>query len=183
VAPAGVVAPTLAYSRAEFAAEMAGTVTVPAAAFEAHLEAVLAALRRAGFAQLCLVNAHIEPAHLDSLRAVCAASGAALPDMTERRWRHRLSAEAHGIDGHAGAYETALVLCVRPELVATPLPPPVSANLGAAIRSGARTFADAGSAAGYFGTPERATRQLGERIYAVLTEMVVTVCRETFAAT
>jgi creatinine amidohydrolase len=173
-----VVAPTIVYSRADFAAGFAGTVTLDAAAFESHLAAVLAALGRAGFQRQCLVNAHIEPAHVDSLRAACASSGAILADMTERTWRHRLKAEAQGIDGHAGAFETALVLAARPDLVRTPLPAESAANLGQAIRDGARTFEEAGGSQAYFGSPARATRELGERIYKVLVEMVTSVCAE-----
>jgi creatinine amidohydrolase len=176
-----IVAPTVSYSRADYAAGFSGTVSLAAVAFEAHLGSVLAGLRKSGFAKLCLVNAHIEPAHLESLRRVCQMDGAILPDKTERRWRHKLR-EVQGIDGHAGAYETALVMVVRPDLVRTPLPPDSSANLLEAMKAGAKTFEEAGAPDAYFGQPSKATRELGERIYAILAEMIVTVCGESFTS-
>jgi creatinine amidohydrolase len=174
-----IIAPTVAYSRAEYAAGFAGTVSLAAQAFEAHLASVLAGLRRSGFQKLCVVNAHIEPAHLDSVRRVCQTEGAALPDKTERQWRHKLR-EVQGIDGHAGAYETALVMAARPELVRTPLPRDSSANLLEAMKAGAKTFEEAGAPDAYFGSPTKASVELGERIYAILAEMIVTVCSEKF---
>jgi creatinine amidohydrolase len=179
-----LVAPTLSYARAEFAAALAGTISLQAEAFAVHAEAVLAALARAGLERICLCNGHIEPAHVEALRQLVARPPAGarpvLFDQTERRWRHRLKAEAQGIDGHAGAYETALVLATRPELVRRPLPEPVTANLGEAIRAGAKSFAEAGGADGYFGAPASATAELGERIYGLLVEMVLVVCQEAF---
>lgn len=175
-----LVAPTVSYSRADYAAGFAGTVSLAAGAFESYLASLLGGLHKSGFRKLCIVNAHIEPAHLDSLRRVCQAESVALPDQTERRWRQKLR-EVQGIDGHAGAYETALVMAARPELVRAPLPPDCASNLLEAMRAGARTFEEAGGPEAYFGSPSRATRELGERIYAVLVEMIGTVCGESFS--
>jgi creatinine amidohydrolase len=182
---AAAIAPTIAYARADFAAGFAGTLSLSPSAFETHLEGVLASLFRGGFARVCLVNAHIDPAHLDSLRAVArrAEKKVALPDMTERAWRHRLRDEAQGIDGHAGAFETALVLAARPDAVRAAIAqalPAVAANLGEAIRAGARTFEEAGGKEAYFGQPARATREMGESIYGILVEMILAACAETF---
>jgi creatinine amidohydrolase len=182
-----VVAPTLAYATAEFAAGFAGTCSMPAEAFVAHADAVLSALERAGFGRSCLVNAHLEPAHQAALRAAMARHlGSALADPTAREWRQALAANADTkIDGHAGVYETSLVLAARPEAVREmrrAALPAVTADLVAAMRAGARTFEQAGGPDAYFGAPARASAAIGERIFAILVEMVLESCAGLAAA-
>jgi creatinine amidohydrolase len=179
---AAVIAPGLAYATAEFAAGFAGTCSISADAFLAHADAVLSALERAGFARSCLVNAHLEPAHQTALRAAVAqhAGRVVLADPTARKWRDALAADADmRIDGHAGVYETSLVLAVRPDVVREAKRvalPAVAADLVAAMRAGARTFEQAGGMEAYFGAPARASAAIGERIFAILVEMVLDSC-------
>jgi creatinine amidohydrolase len=177
-----VIAPTLAYATAEFAAGFAGTCSISAEAFREHADAVLAALERAGFRRCCFVNAHLEPAHQAALRAATQRHprSAALADPTARTWREALAAGGETrIDGHAGVYETSLVMAARQEAVRharrTSLPM-VTADLVAAMRAGARSFEQAGGPDAYFGDPARASAALGERIFAILVEMVIECC-------
>ncbi|MEW6279049.1 MAG: creatininase family protein [Candidatus Eremiobacterota bacterium] len=70
-------------------------------------------------------------------------------------------------DVHAGAWETALMLKYRPELVASfysELPPHVPERLGLGVLRKLRTHR------GYFGAPGLATPELGEALAAVLAE-------------
>lgn len=76
---------------------------------------------------------------------------------------------------HAGSYETSIVMAAQPGY-ATPVAldqlPPVWIDLPARLREGARTFAEAGAALGYFGDPASASHAEGERMLAALAEIV-----------
>src|SRR5262249_2675382 len=134
-------------------------------------------------------NAHLEPAHLEELRGASmrAERPVALPDPTERSWALRLAGPDRArFDGHAGRYETGLVMAVRPELIASDVHaalPEVPVHLARAIAQGARTFEEAGGPQAYFGAPSRASRAEGEELYAILVEMVVASCAATWPGT
>jgi creatinine amidohydrolase len=176
------IAPPLVYSVTDYAGGFAGTAGVSADAARAYVAEVCRGLARSGFARVCLVNAHLEPAHVAVLREAATAAGAAFADKTEKRFARTLTDEYKRGECHAGSYETSLVLAERPELVrAARLElPPVPINLAHAMRAGQKTFQEAGADAAYFGDPARATAQEGEWIYARLVEMVVTVVEETW---
>jgi creatinine amidohydrolase len=175
------IAPAVTYSVAEYAAGFPGTVALGAEAAAAHVQGVVDGLARTGFARVCLVNAHLEPAHVEVLRRV---RGAALADCLERRFARTLTEEFKRGACHAGSYETSLVLAERPELVRelrrglAPLP----IDLASAMRRGARTFEEAGAPDAYFGDPASATAAEGEAIYGLLVAMVATVVAETWPA-
>jgi creatinine amidohydrolase len=184
-----LIAPSLAYSVTEFGAPFSGTVSLEPAAASALLVGVCCGLVRTGLARICLVNSHLEAAHVAVLRAavaeVKARCGAtvAFPDHTERRWARTLSDEYKKGNCHAGRYETALLLGARPELVrrevASGLAPNPSDFL-AAVRGGAGTFVQAGGPEAYFGDPARATLSEGEELFGRLVGMVVTTVEETW---
>jgi creatinine amidohydrolase len=183
---ATAIAPTLVYARADYAQGFAGTVSLEPAAYETHLRAVIEGLHRGGWERVCLVNAHLEPRHVEAIRAAAAAGGGpkvAFPDKTERRWARTLSEEYKRGACHAGSYETSLVLAARPEAVrqgARAALPELAIDLARAMRQGIRTFEEAGAHRAYFGDPARASRDEGEALYARLCEMVVTVCLEVW---
>jgi len=56
-------------------AGFAGAISVPAQALTAFLRAVAEATLAAGFAHVCLINNHLEPAHDAAVRAAVAGSG------------------------------------------------------------------------------------------------------------
>lgn len=184
----GLIAPALSYAVTEFGAPFAGTVSLDAESARALYGAVFAGLLRSGFARLCIVNSHLEAAHVQALRgavdAVHARTGVrvAFPDQTERRWARTLSDEYKRGDCHAGSYETSLLLAARPELVRTEaqrgLPRNDSGFLGA-VRAGAATFPAAGGPQAYFGDPAGATAAEGEDLYARLVQMVLVTLEET----
>ena len=184
-----LIAPSLAYSVTEFGAPFSGTVSLTAEAASALLVGVCCGLVRSGLSRICLVNSHLEAAHVGVLRAAVAEVQArcggtvAFPDHTERRWARTLSDEYKKGNCHAGRYETALLLCARPELVhrdvASRLAPNPSDFL-AAVRSGAGTFGQAGGPEAYFGDPAAATPTEGEDLFTRLVTMVLTTVEETW---
>jgi creatinine amidohydrolase len=186
---ASVIAPSLAYAVTEFGAPFCGTVSIEPAAAAALVAGVCCGLVRSGFPRVCLINSHLEPAHVAVLRAavteVRAACGTsvAFPDHTERRWARTLSDEYKKGNCHAGRYETALLLAARPELVRREIAghlPPNPSDFLAAARAGAGTFTAAGGPEAYFGDPAQATREEGEDLYARLVHMTLTTIDESW---
>jgi creatinine amidohydrolase len=184
------IAPPLVYSVTDYAGEFVGTAGVSVEGARAYVADVCRGLRRAGFRRLCLVNAHLEPAHVENLRAVVAAARAdglevVFADKTERRFARTLTEEYKRGACHAGSYETSLVLAEKPGLVRDDRRAdlaPVEIDLARAMKEGKRTFREAGAQDAYFGRPAAATVEEGEWIYARLVEMVLTVVDETWPA-
>jgi creatinine amidohydrolase len=176
------IAPPLVYSVTDYAGGFAGTAGVSPASASVYVSEVCRGLQRSGFSRVCLVNAHLEPAHVAVLREAAAAVGAAFADKTEKRFGRTLTDEYKRGECHAGSYETSLVLAERPELVRALRAelPPLPINLAHAMREGKKTFEEAGAARAYFGNPAGATIEEGEWIYARLVDMVVTVVEETW---
>lgn len=163
-----LIFPPLAYSAAPFAADFPGTVSVGG-----QLEPVVRALASWPLACICLVNSHLDPEHLAELRRI---KGVVFPDKTRKPWAARLPEEFQSGGPHAGRYETSLVLAARPDAVREEIRrslKPLDVNLGKAIREGATTFRALGAVEAYTGDPAAATAEEGERIYAVLTRMIV----------
>lgn len=184
-----LIAPSLAYSVTEFGAPFAGTVSLAAPAASALLVGVCCGLVRTGLPRICLVNSHLEAAHVGVLRAAVAEVKArcggivAFPDHTERRWARTLSDEYKKGNCHAGRYETALLLSTRPELVRRDVAGGLAPNPSdflAAVRGGAGTFGQAGGPEAYFGDPAGATAAEGEDLFGRLVAMVVTTVEETW---
>jgi creatinine amidohydrolase len=187
---ATLIAPTVAYAITEYAAEFAGTISLSPATATALVEEITASLIGQGLRRVCLVNSHLEPAHVASLKEACgrvrARTGVevAFPDQLDKRWARTLTDEFKRGACHAGRYETSLVLAARPELVRdeirqTLMVKPI--DLARAMREGKRTFADAGAPDAYFGDPAAASVEEGNDIYARLVTMVVETVRERFA--
>ena len=184
-----VVAPALSYAVTEYAGEFAGTVTLAKETAVALVRDVAAGLARQGFTRVVLVNSHLEPAHLDTLREAAAAAQAAtgkqvcFPDACSKRWARTLTEEFKKGACHAGRYESSLVLAARPELVRESVraglePRPI--DLAKAMKGGVKTFKEAGAGEAYFGDPKAASVEHGEEIYRLLVEMVLTEIAETF---
>jgi creatinine amidohydrolase len=181
-----LVAPALGYAITDYAAEFAGTVSLTPATAIALVAEICAALIGQGFARVCLVNSHLEPAHVVALAEACARvqgqTGVTVlfPDQLEKRWARTLTEEFKRGACHAGSYETSLVLAARPELVRDQVrrglvPQPI--DLARAMREGKRTFSEAGAPDAYFGDPAAATVEEGNEIYARLVTMIVETVR------
>jgi creatinine amidohydrolase len=165
------VLPPVTYGVTRFARNFPGTLTVSPATMTAFVAEVLEAAHAAGASGLAIANAHLEPANVDALFAACARVEAStgrkvvFPNAGSRRNADRLARAAAPVDGHSGIYETSLILALAPELVvghdALPDNP---ADLGAGILAGATCFEEAGGPRAYFGTPARASAELGERL-------------------
>jgi creatinine amidohydrolase len=178
-----LVAPSIPYGVTRFAEGFAGAVSVPAEALTPFLRAVVEGYLGAGFAHVCLVNNHLEPAHDAAVRAAVAglAGSASVACPLARRWARTLSAEFKSGACHAGEYETSLLLAAAPQAVdgatASALPD-LSTSLSAGIAAGATTFRAMGLDRAYTGAPARATAAEGEEMLDRLATMIATEVRE-----
>ena len=172
--------PPLPYTAAPFADAFPGTISVRPATVTALLTDIATSLERQGVAALVIVNAHLDPAHLASIRKTVHAHPGPMPvihpDLTERRWALRLTDEFRSGACHAGCYETSVVMAAAPETVreeerrGLPVNP---ASLSHAIRAGKTAFGDAGVVEAYCGDPAAATAEEGRETVAVLGRIVV----------
>lgn len=157
-----------------------------------YLEWVLCGLTGIAGSDVIVVNAHLEPAHIEMIQAACETisieSGVCVHVVDHRapRWASRLGAEFSGGSRHAGSYETSIVLAADPEAVRTDLLPdlpPIWIDLPARLRDGAGTFAEAGGAQAYFGDPAVATAGEGHRLLDELGGIIVESYLEARALT
>ena len=187
---AAVVAPSLPYGVTDYAGGFAGAVGVSAPALTALLTDLSTRLLREGFAHVCLVNNHLEPAHDAAVRAAasaCPPGAVSVACPLTRRWGRTLSEEFRRGNCHAGRYETSLVLAragaaergdVRAEYTSLR---PLDVSLADGIRAGKRTFLELGMDEAYTGAPALASEAEGEELYGLLCEMIVTEVAESLA--
>jgi len=162
--------PPLPYTAAPFAAGFEGTISLGGETVTALILDLARELTRQGFRALAVANAHLDPKHLSSIAEAerRAREGGMIPviwpDITKKPWAHRLTEEFKTGACHAGRYESSIVLAERPDLVREEIRaglPPHPTSISQAIRSGARTFEDAGAGRAYFGWPADATAEEG----------------------
>ncbi|APR81793.1 Creatinine amidohydrolase [Minicystis rosea] len=181
------VAPAVPYGVTDFAAGFAGAISVPAEVLTAFLRAVVRGYLDAGFAHVCLVNNHLEPAHDTAVRGALAELAEGLASVAcplTRRWGRTLSAEFKSGACHAGEYETSLVLAAQPEAVDWPAAtalPDVTVSLSEGIKAGKNSFSAMGLERAYTGAPARATAAQGEEMLALLATMIATEVLEGLA--
>ncbi|MBK9031833.1 MAG: creatininase family protein [Myxococcales bacterium] len=172
-----VIAPAVPYGVTECAAGFAGAVSVPGPILTAFVGAVCDGLVAQGFAQVALVNNHLEPDHDAAIRAVAIdRPQVVVACPLTRRWARTLSAEFKSGACHAGRYETSIVLAAEPALVdeaarATLAPVPIS--LAEQLRAGVTTFVAMGMRDAYAGDPAAATAAEGAEQIERLAEMIV----------
>jgi creatinine amidohydrolase len=182
-----LVAPAVPYGVTRFAEGFAGAISVPAEVLTAFLRAVVDGYLDTGFAHVCLVNNHLEPAHDTAVRAaVIERPGrASVACPLTRRWARTLSAEFKSGACHAGEYETSLVLAAAPELVdraAAAELPALGVSLSEGMKAGKKSFHEMGLEQAYTGAPARATAEEGEAMLEKLATMIAAEVTEALAA-
>lgn len=184
---AAVIAPAVAYGVTDCAEGFAGAVSVPAEALTAYLGGIARGLLAGGFAHVCLVNDHLEPAHDRAVRAAIDGLGAraSVACPLTRRWARTLSAEFKSGACHAGRYETSIVMAADPARVdeaARVALPEVPISLSEQLGKGVGTFAAMGMDRAYAGAPAAATAAEGDEQLDRLAEMIIAEVVEAMAA-
>jgi len=173
-----LILPPIQYVITDFSRDFPGTITIRKESFQSVLKDIAISLREQSIPALCIVNSHLEPAHISAIHeAVVGIDGIRVlfPDKTRKPWASLLTAEFKQGACHAGCYETSLVLAAREELVRTERAnlPPNPVNLAVLMRQGVTSFKEAGAPDAYFGDPASATQEEGELTYQILTCMIV----------
>src|SRR4030095_5368668 len=172
-----LILPPVYFTVADFGADFAGTISLPAETSIALLREVAVAGGRKSRA-VGFVNIHLEPKHQDCLKkaveeATKAGVSCCFADITKKRWAELLG-EAYRQGDHGGAFETSLMMAAAPDLVREreriSLPPTGGDGLVAAIKKGAKTFAEAGGEDAYLGDPTAASAEEGESLFEGLVE-------------
>lgn len=173
--------PPVDYVAAPFASSFAGTVSLRPATVTALLADIARSVAGWGVRMLVLANAHLDPAHIASLRQAVAAIEAhklltmVFPDITRKPWAGRLTEEFRSGACHAGRYEGSIVMAARPELVREERARQLPANpssLSDAIREGKHSFGEAGGPQAYFGDPAAASEEEGRETIRLLGQIL-----------
>jgi creatinine amidohydrolase len=176
-----LILPPVSYTVSFVGACFPGTVPVQSDSLTKYLVDVLEHLITQDFRAICICNAHLEPAHVETLENVVQSLTdrsrvpIVFPDKRAPEWAQYLGEEFRRGSRHAGQYETSIVLAAAPESVRRPQLEelePVWIDLPDALRSGARDFHEAGSEMGYFGDPATATVEHGKKLIEILGRMV-----------
>lgn len=178
-----LILPPVYFTVADFGADFAGTLSLPAETATVLLRdvAVTAAKK---FRAVCYVNIHLEPRHLECLKkavedAVKLGVSVCFTDITKKRWAELLG-DAYRQGDHGGAFETSLMMAAAPDQVREreriSLPP--TDGLIAAMKKGAKTFMEAGGEDAYFGDPTAASAEEGENLFDALVEALSMTVKE-----
>ena len=93
-----LVGPSIPYGVTRFAEGFAGAISVPESALVGFLHAVVSGYLEAGFAHVCLVNNHLEPAHdaavRQSIEGIVPGRASIASPLTRRHARTRGSRRA-----------------------------------------------------------------------------------------
>ena len=182
-----VVLPSLPYTVASFGAAFPGTLSVSGGTVASLVVDVAREVSRHGLAALSIANAHLDPAHVETLEAAVTRVHeegllpVAFPNVARKPWALRLTEEFRSGACHAGRYEGSIVLAERPELVREEIRknlPPNASSLSEAIRNGTTTFEEAGGARAYFGWPADATSDEGRDTIATLGDILAEATAE-----
>ncbi len=171
-----LVLPPLPYGVTRYGADFPGAVSISEETLRSLVTEICSGLKR-----VVLVNSHLEPEQVRTLREL------ALPlfDVTRRENAERLTDEFRAGAGHAGRYETSLVLADRPDLVDEAQMrtlEPRMIDMPAAIRSGKTSFVAMGMDQAYAGAPADATAEEGEQTFETLAELLAELIREVARA-
>lgn len=190
-----LIAPPVNYGLTNFTEGFAGRLTLRPGTLFTLLEDVVEALGQEGANRIVLSNAHLEPAHIEIIRALVLdfpdpqpgsrsdKPHVIFPDNTRRRWAGTLGDEFKSGDCHAGRYEGSIVLAAEPEGVRMDelaKLEPVEIHLIESMRAGKKSFKEMGSAAAYCGDPAAATAEEGLDLIERLADMLVTCTLETW---
>ena len=172
-----LILPGLAYTAAGFAAKFHGTLSISGSTVTALIIDLARTLSDQGFRLLAIANAHLDPEHLTALYEAVKLGKAdrllpiIFPDLTRRPWGSRLGEEFKSGACHAGKFESSILLREHPSDVRDKIRrtlPPNPRSLSDAIKTGKRTFEEAGGARAYFGDPAAATPEEGSKLVNAL---------------
>lgn len=190
-----VIAPSINYGLTNFTEGFSGRLTIRPGTLFTLLEDVVESLGQEGAQRIVLSNAHLEPAHIEIIRALVLdfpepkpgprfdKPHVIFPDNTRRRWAGSLGDEFASGECHAGCYESSIVMAADPEsvrLAELRKLEPINLDLIKSMQAGKKSFREMGSDSAYCGDPAAATAKEGQELIERLAEMLVTCTLETW---
>ena len=185
-----VILPALTYTAAPFGAAFNGTLSVSGITVTGVILDLARGLSRQGFRLLAIANAHLDPEHLTALNEAVELGRVngflpiIFPDLTRRPWGSRLGDEFKSGACHAGQFESSIVLSEQPGSVRDSIRRSLKANpasLSEAIKTGKRTFVEAGGPRAYFGNPAAANAEEGAHLVEALGKILEDAVIEAIA--
>jgi creatinine amidohydrolase len=183
-----LIAPAVPYGVTECAGAFSGAVTVSAQALTGYLRSLIGGFLANGIAHVCLVNNHLEPAHVKAVASAIEGlprGSASVACPVTKRWARTLDDEFRSGACHAGSYETSMIMKSAPELVREDKRkqlPEVQVSLAKKLRAGVTDFTDMGLSKAYAGAPAAAAAEHGAEQLDKLAEMIATEIQEALNA-
>jgi len=177
-----VVLPTLPYAVCEFVGQFSGTISVRAETVGLLIQEIAASVFLQGVGTLVLVNGHLEPEHGKMLKDIARTitetgpGNCLFPDQRRPPTVLEFGEEFGQGGGHAGGFETSLVMAAKGELVDDEQRRSLKKNpvdIAARIRAGAKDATEAGGPEAWFGDPAGASAEEGERLLGIIANLVV----------
>jgi creatinine amidohydrolase len=180
-----LVLPPVPYGVTRYGAAFPGAVSITESTLRGLVAEICRSLAAQG-ARIVIVNNHLEPEQVQTLREVVSelGDGIRLFDPTRRQVAAELTEEFRAGAGHAGRYETSLVLAENAGLVRRERMEGLESkmiDMPAAIAAGRTDFVAMGMDRAYSGAPAEATAEEGEATFETLTELVIRLVREVAA--
>jgi creatinine amidohydrolase len=181
-----LVLPAMSYGVTRYGAAFPGAVSISEETLRAAVVEICESLAGQGLGRVVIVNSHLEPEQVRTLRDAVGSLGASvrLFDPTRRHVAAELTEEFRSGAGHAGRYETSLVLALDPAVVQQERMKSLEAkmiDMPAEIAAGRTDFVAMGMDRAYCGAPAEASAAEGEQTLGKLAELVVGLVREVAA--
>ena len=181
-----LVAPTVQVGASHHHLPFGGTISLATECYYGALSDMVESLILSGFRRVFILNGHggnhelIQLVARDlSLRHACNLGAASYWDLARETLAEREPNLRGHFPGHAGEFETSLIMALRPELVAAPLPHRTAEELvHAAIEPAPFRVERHGfwkSIDGFTDSPDLADPELGQRLLEVIVPTVADV--------
>lgn len=196
-----VVAPTINYGVARAAIDFPGTLSLEPETLRSMVVEIGRSLARHGLNKLVILNGHRDLQHmkaLDDARAILVSEKAAQvlcvgfasdPEMTAACYREGVRqfyrSPRPDREGHGGESETSVALHSFPELVKKEIIGQLDPNFDYdvdAFRSETKDYGSISGGRGYFGWPQAATAETGEKLVAVRGRNIANVILKVWGA-
>jgi creatinine amidohydrolase len=189
-----LIAPTINYGVARAAIDFPGTLSLEPATLRSMVVEIARSLARHGLNRLVVLNGHRDLHHmkaLDDARVVLVSENVAQvlvvgfasdAAMTTACYRDGVKqyyrSPRADREGHGGESETSVALHSFPELVKTEVIPELTPNFDydvEAFRNETKDYWSITDGRGYFGWPQAATKETGEKLVTVRGENIAKV--------
>jgi len=178
-----LVAPTFQTGSSHHHLPFGGTISLATERYYGALRDMTASLIQSGFRRIFIVNGHggnhelIELVVRDlALSHACNLGAASYWDLARASLAERAPDLGGRLPGHAGAFETSLIMALHPDLVADPLPHRTAEELQRSIVPTAPFRAERHGfwqrIDGYTDSPDHARAELGQRLLEIIVAAV-----------